>query len=76
MLFRTVVKRGNYSLTYMESLQQRDGKHVVVLDFDAFATNIKSEECLATTDALHELVTDEYDRTIKNPVREYMRRVD
>lgn len=76
MLFRTVVKRGNYFLTYMESLQQRDGQHVVILDFDAFATNIRFEECLATTDALHELAIDEYDRTIKDPVREHMRRRD
>ena len=74
MRFRTVTKKGNYHLTYMETLQKSEDEHKYILDSDGFAMNISSEDCLRVTDDLHRLVSEEYERTIKEPVYEYMRR--
>jgi len=73
MFFRTVSKRGNYHLIYMESLRKLKDEYKLILDFDGFATNIPSEECLRVTDELHRLISEEYERTIKEPVYEFMR---
>jgi uncharacterized protein (TIGR04255 family) len=73
MQFITVVKRGAHSLRYVEELKQVENEWKLLLDFDGFAADIKSEECLETTDKLHELIMSEYETTIKQPVIEYMR---
>jgi len=73
MFFRTVTKKGNFHLVYMESLQRIEDKYKLILDFDSFATNISSEDCLRVTDELHKLISEEYERTIKEPVYKYMR---
>jgi len=74
MQFRTVVKRGEFNLIYMETLQKLKDEYKLILDFDGFAQNIKSENCLSVTDKLHEIISEEYEHTIKGPVYEYMRR--
>jgi uncharacterized protein (TIGR04255 family) len=74
MDFKTVAKRGNYYLRYVESLQAVQGQYKLVLDFDGFATNVNPTDCLTVTDGLHRLISDEYERTIKEPVKEYMRK--
>jgi len=74
MFFRTTVKKGDFQLTYMESLQKPKDEYKLILDFDGFMTNIPSEKYLEVTDKLHEIISDEYERTIKEPVYEYMRR--
>ena len=77
MDFKTVVKRGEYELRYMESLQRReDGRYYVILDFDGFAHNVKPDDCLGVTDDLHEMIIQEYRSTIKEPIVEYMRGKD
>ena len=73
MFFRTGVKRGNLNLIYMESLQKREDEYKLILDFDGFAENVKSEDCLRVTDELHNMILEEYERTIKEPVYEYMK---
>lgn len=74
MDFKTVVKRGRYYLRYVESLKKVQDEYKLILDFDGFATNVSPEDCLAVTDDLHQLISDEYERTIKEPVKEYMRK--
>jgi uncharacterized protein (TIGR04255 family) len=74
MQFKACVKRSGSFLRYIESLQTRDGTDMLVLDFDGFAENIKATEYLDVTDALHRLISEEYQRIIKEPVYEYMRR--
>ncbi len=74
MNFKAVVKKGKYNLRYIESLQANEGKHKLILDFDAFAENIPSKRVLTVTDALHEIISNEYDKTIKEPVKRYMRK--
>lgn len=73
MFFRTVTTKDNLGLIYMETLAKVQDKYKLVLDFDGFATNVSSPECLATTDKLHDLIVKEYENTIKEPVYEYMR---
>ena len=74
MFFRTTTKKGRFNLTYRESLQKRKNKYRFILDFDGFAENVKSEDCLRVTDELHSMILEEYEKTIKEPVYEIMRR--
>lgn len=73
MLFRTVTKKGDFYLIYFESLQKSENKYKLVLDFDGFATNIRPENCLKIADELHTIILEEYEKTIKEPVYQYMR---
>lgn len=75
MMFRTVVSVGEYKLIYMESLQFIDEKYKLILDFDGFAENIEITKILETTDKLHEIISDEYEKTIKEPIYKYMKKV-
>jgi uncharacterized protein (TIGR04255 family) len=74
MDFKTVVRKGEYHLRYSESLQKINDEYKLILDFDGFAENIASEDCLKITDDLHTIISEEYERTIKKPVYEYMQR--
>jgi len=74
MDFRTMVKKGNYYLHYVESLQKVKDEYKLILDFDGFATNVNPKDYLTVTDDLHQLISDEYEKTIKEPVKEYMRK--
>jgi len=74
MDFKTVVKKGNYLLRYVESLQKVQDEYKLILDFDGLSTNVKPEDCLMVTDDLHQLISNEYEKTIKEPVKEYMRK--
>ena len=74
MDFKTVVRKGEYHLLYSESLQKINDEYKLILDFDGFAESIASEDCLKITDDLHAIISEEYERTIKKPVYEYMQR--
>jgi len=73
MHFRTTVKRGDFYLTYAETLRRIRDEYKLILDFDGFARTISSEKCLEITDKLHETISAEYEATIKEPVYKYMR---
>lgn len=73
MNFRTIVKLREYFLIYAESLQKHENEYKLILDFDAFANNISPEKCLPILDELHEIINEEYTKTIKVPVYEFMR---
>ena len=74
MQFRTVTKRGDFHLMYAETLQKIKDDYKLILDFDASAIDIPPEKCMEITDKLHETISDEYEKTIKKPVYEYMRK--
>lgn len=74
MTFLSRAKKGKYFFTFRESFTEKSGSPLLTLDFDGYAQNIKSGECLAVTDKLHELISAEYETHIKEPVRRYMRK--
>ena len=74
MLFRTTTKKGDYYITYMETLQKIGNEYKLILDFDGFANKIQSKDCLKITDELHSIISEEFVNSIKQPVYEYMRR--
>jgi len=74
MDFKTVIKKGKYFLRYIEALKIKDEKSLLVLDYDAFAINIQAKDYLEVTDHLHSIIIEEYEKTIKDPVYEYMRK--
>ncbi len=73
MDFQVITKRGEYNLRYAESLQNINNKFCLMLDFDGFANKIEPNKILDVTDKLHEIILDEYEKTIKEPVIEQMR---
>jgi len=68
----TLVKRNGYFVRYLESFNAEQNKYV--LDFDSYTQNIKPEDLLGVTDKLHELISNEFEKTIKTPVIEYMKK--
>jgi len=74
MFFGTVIKKDKYYLSYIEALQKVEEEYKLILDFDAFANDIKREDYLNVTDELHSLIGEEYEKTIKEPVYKYMRK--
>jgi len=74
MIFKTKVKKGDYYLTYIESLIKENDEYKLKLDFDGYAENIKPEDYLNITDKLHAIILAEYEDKIKEPVYKYMRK--
>lgn len=74
MDFKTVFKKGIYYLRYIESLRKIKNKYKLVLDYDGFAKNIKSKDYLKITDKLHIIIQEEYVKTIKKPVYNFMKK--
>lgn len=74
MAFRTTIKMGDLNLGYIESLgKDKDGKNVLVLDFDGFSTKIENvSDYLNITDKLHDLISTAYEETIRDPVYKWM----
>jgi uncharacterized protein (TIGR04255 family) len=70
---RFTVKRGDQYVRYIESFQDSPDGMKYILDFDGFAADVPADQYLSTTDQLHNLITDEYQRTIREPVYEFMR---
>ncbi len=74
MNFTTVVKRGDSFVRYAESLQRSEGDSFkLILDFDGFQERVSSDQYLAVTDSLHDLISKEFETSIKAPVYEFMR---
>lgn len=69
-----LVKRGEYSIRYLEQYNSNTNPVLLTLDFDASANNVPSDKCLEVTDQLHELISKEYEFTIKKPIYTYMRK--
>lgn len=76
MDFKTVVKRGTAYVRYVESLQKDDaGKYRLIMDFDGFQGNVIPQDYLQASDTLHGLISDEFEKSIKDPIYQYMRQV-
>ena len=73
MTFATEIKRGQYFVRYLEAVRMEGGKPSFTLDIDAYCKEIKAKDCLPTADKLHTCIHNEYQTTIKEPVREFMR---
>lgn len=73
MNFKVITQKGEYNLRYLELLRKFDNKYKVILDFDAFALKIVSKNCLKVTDKLHNIIIEEFEKTIKEPIYKYMR---
>lgn len=71
---RVVVRREPHKLRYVESLHGEGRKRKLILDFDAWSENIEPSTTMEVTDQLHDIISDEFNRTIKEPIREYMRK--
>lgn len=74
MLFKTVVRRGALNLRYIEALKKDESGYKLILDFDGFAKDVPSKDFLKVADEMHALISSEYEKTIKAPVYEYMRK--
>jgi uncharacterized protein (TIGR04255 family) len=74
MTFEARVKKGDHYLRFVESFEDVEGKLKLILDFDGYAEGVPASEYLIVTDELHELISDEYKASIKEPVLEYMRK--
>jgi uncharacterized protein (TIGR04255 family) len=71
--YKAVVKRGDHFIRYIETLNISSNPPMLVLDFDGFALDVPTAECMETTNSLHELISKEYESTIKEPIYKYMR---
>jgi len=74
MIFRTTVSKKGYFVRFIESLHSKNGTEILVLDFDGFAEKVKSNDCMGVTDKLHELISDEFEASIREPVYKFMRK--
>jgi len=75
MDFKSVVRRGDSFVRYVESLQRSEGENFkLILDFDGFQERVSSDQYLTVTDHLHDLISDEFEKSIKEPLYNYMRK--
>lgn len=73
MEFKTVYRYGDCKLRYMEMLKQENGKYDLILDFDSYMSNIDADNYLDITDNMHTIISNEFYKTIREPVYRYMR---
>jgi len=73
MDYKVIIDRGPHKLRYVESLRGQGENRSLILDFDAWAEDIQPSATIETTDTLHEIIWNEFEATIREPVREYMR---
>jgi uncharacterized protein (TIGR04255 family) len=71
--FEITTKRKNHNLIYKERLAKQNEQYTLFLDFDGFENEILTKDYLTVTDELHEIIEEEYFKTIKEPVKNYMR---
>ncbi len=71
--FRTTQRIGDYKVMFREYFQNVNDEPKLILDFDGFAENIKTEDYLAKLDDLHDLIIAEYEKSLKQPALDYMR---
>jgi uncharacterized protein (TIGR04255 family) len=74
MVFKTVVKRDASYLRYVESLRKEQGEndYKLIMDFDGFHENVAAATYLDTLDNLHTLISDEFEKSIKQPLLDHM----
>ncbi|MDD4178856.1 MAG: TIGR04255 family protein [Candidatus Margulisbacteria bacterium] len=73
MRLSATVEKGECNLNYAESLTKINDEYKLIMDFDAFTSNIKSQDYLATADHLHDVISGEFENSIKAPIFTYMK---
>jgi uncharacterized protein (TIGR04255 family) len=72
----TLQKRGDYILRYKETLKPNpNGSFSLTLDFDGSANNVISKQYLLTLDKIHAVIADEFEKTVKKPVIDFMKKI-
>ena len=71
--FNARIKKDECFLKFSESLQDNSKEIKFILDFDGYALNVDSGKYLAVADKLHELISQEFCNSAKEPLFEYMR---
>lgn len=74
MQFRITLEAQNCFIRYQEALTISGEKSKYTLDFDGFAIDVDATSYLATLDKLHVMISNEFQKTIKEPVFQYMRK--
>lgn len=75
MYFLTVTQKNDYYLRFVERLfTDEKGDLKYIMDFDAYANDIKANNSLLTLDYLHDIIIDEFELAIKEPVLKFMRK--
>lgn len=72
-LLNVLIKKGEYSLRYKEYTAQVENKDILILDYDSFSSKVSSENYLSITDDLHDIISNEFDSSIKEPLKKFMR---
>jgi len=70
---KVVVKKGPYNLRYIESLKKFEKEYKLIMDFDGYSEKIESKDYLETSDKLHDIISDEFEGSIKEPLISFMR---
>jgi uncharacterized protein (TIGR04255 family) len=73
MSFITVAKRGTHFIRFIESLKQVGDNYKLILDFDGYAEKLTPEDYLSVTDSLHSIISDEFENSIKEELKTFMR---
>jgi uncharacterized protein (TIGR04255 family) len=63
--FVVLEKKNDCYLRYVESLKKIENEYKLILNFDGFANDVHHSDFLKITDKLHDLITTEYNKTIK-----------
>lgn len=73
MAFRVRTRRGKHMLLFSESFSDQEGALKLVLDFDAYTHDARPGNYLEAADELYDIISKEYQVSIKERVREFMR---
>jgi hypothetical protein len=73
MNYNCTVQKSNNFLRYSETLRHEENNYKLVLDYDGFALEVQTEHYLDVLDDLHIMVADEFEKTVKSPVVDYMK---
>ena len=71
--FTARTKKGKCFLKFSESFQDNDKEIKYILDFDGYALNVESGDYLTITDKLHDLISNEFETSAKEPLFDYMK---
>lgn len=69
--FKSVKNVGEYNIIYQELLTPQS-PGIITLDFDGFAMNIEYDNIMETSDKLHNIISSEFENSIKSPIIDYM----
>ena len=74
MSFKTDVKINNDKMIYQEGIKKIKNEWKYVLDLDGYIENIDSSLVMETADRLHSEIYTEFNKNMKEPALDYMRR--